>query len=317
MRRLYLSQLLFLLPALASAQTTVTTPLAIVPTAEPAVSTYTYNSGCDTAISVEWLYTPALAIGFGNLCGNLNLWATTGECGDSPNTSIGDLTFDSASNVPGVQVQLLKSQSFTVTPSALPSFTVTALPDGGMTSANTCGAQGVTVTNKICGSIQTSLTACGFSTSTTYQHATPLVMTYDTQPPSAPVIGDASPQDSAASISFTATSDAASVTALYRVTGTTDFTGSTDPVTSTVGTVTIPNLINGTSYDVELTASDAAGNVSTPSAIKSVIPVHTVGFFGTARANGSTEQGGCSATGSLLPLAGLALALALIRKSRR
>jgi hypothetical protein len=313
MRRLYL--LFTLLPALASAQTTTATALMIVPTATPSLSTYTYNSGCDTAISVQWQYNATLAIGVGNLCGSLTAWATTGECGDTANTGAGDILFDTVS-VPGVTVQLTKSAPFTVTPSALPSFKTTTLADGGVTSASTCGASGITVTNKICASVQTSVTTCGFTTAN-YLHATPLVMTYDTEPPSAPVIGEASPEDSSASVTFSATTDAATVTAQYRVTGTTDFVGSTDAVTGTVGVIKVPGLTNGTSYDVQLTATDAAGNVSTPSAIATVIPVHTVGFFGTARANGSTEQGGCSATGSLLPLAGLALALALIRKSRR
>lgn len=313
MRRLYLV-LTLLVPALAFAQA-VPTVLYIDVSGYPAVPTYTYNTGCDTPITAEWVYNPTLAIGVGNLCGSLTIWATTGECGDTANTGAGDLPFDVAT-VQATTVLLTKTQTFMVTPSALPSFKTTTLADGGVTSASTCGATGVTITNKICASIQTSVAACGFTTAS-YLHATPLSMVYDTQPPGAPVITLASPEDSSASITFTADTDANTVIAQFRVTGTTDFIGSTDPVTATVGVIKVPGLTNGTSYDVQLVAIDGAKNVSTPSAIASVIPVHTVGFFGTARANGSTEQGGCSATGSLLPLAGLALALALARKSRR
>lgn len=296
-----LGLVLLLLPSLAFADSV----LAVVATAQPSVSTYTYNSGCDTALSVEWLFTSSLAVGVGSLCGSLTLWATSGECGDVADTANGDVPFDAASVTAATMVST-QSAAFTITPSALPSFTSTTLADGGVSTASTCGAAGITVTNKLCASVQTSVTACGFSTAT-YLHAVPLTLVYDAVPPVAPTVSDTQPEESAARLDFSASSDSATVYAQYRESGSTAAWNTTDAVIATVGFVDIPNLVNGTSYDVQLFATDAAGNVSPASDLVTVIPVHTVGFFGTVRADGGTEEGGCSTAGGAWPLVALLL----------
>ncbi len=304
MRRSFL--VLTLLPAVAVAQVNLL-PLSIRLVNDSTVETYTFRDDqCDATISVQWIYTSGI------VCSNLKLWATeNSSCGDV--AAANDLGYDEVSNL---LVQTQKSGTFSVDISKLPGF-ANAPTDGG--TAVRCGDLGVTKTHRICGAMTTSFQVGCFSP--TAFDASPLELVYDTKPPSLPTI-TVSAQDGAAKVEFSnLDSDTTTVFAEYRPWDVSDAGAyvQTDPVVSTTGFVKIANLTNGVQYDVRARAVDAAGNQSDATAAQQVTPIRAIGFFGELRQDGSTEQGGCAVAGSMLmlPLAGLALARALARKSRR
>ena len=308
---------LSLTPALALAQTTTSTavsltyPLPIHWSGDLTNSTKSFNgSNCNDTLTLQWdYYTGGIT---GTLTTPLTLWATTATSCEQASTST-DVVYPS---VQPFTVTSVRSGTFLVPIAQLPAFNVADV-DGGVTV--TCGQDGVEVTQLICGAI--SYTTYGSAAAATVYQATPLTLTYDTKPPTAPVITGTGSLDSSASVAFTEDADTITVNSQYSVAaldGGDDVWSDGPSVSVANGSkLTISNLTNTVLYDVRLFAVDGAGNVSVPSAVAQVTPVHTVGFFETLRNDGSTETGGCAVTGSMLvPLAALGLLRALARRSR-
>lgn len=245
-------------------------------------------SACGTERALFWIWqqlTPSA-------CGSMRLWATTGECGDAPGTN--DVEY------PSVNLLLLatRSGSFTIKVNELPGFTGD--------SATPCGSTSGNVKNRICASLPTSFQCGGFGQTTSTTRASPaFLITYDVTPPDAPVITAVAARDRALKLTFTATSDTASVIPFVRAQGETNFRELKEQqISSTTREVLVEDLLNATTYDVMLRARDGAGNTSVDSEPAAGTPVRTVGFWGAFRDAGGTGSTGCSGVPGL-PLIGI------------
>lgn len=259
-------------------------------------TTYRFNaSACNAQVSVTWTSTIVLG-----LCSELKLWATELECGDAPGVT--DVRFTSVSQ----SALAARTGDFQVNVIDLPGFKYT---DAGVT----CGSEGVEKAHKICGSVSvgggTTTGAC------TIQQASSLTMTYDTRAPVAPVITSIVEQDSALLVKFTATADTTVVHVDAKKLGDATFTERGQLAVSTGTSIRITGLVNGTTYDVQTRAEDAALNISAPSEAFPATPRRTKGFWATYREAGGSETGGCSAVHGL-PLL-LAGGLWLLRRKKR
>lgn len=279
----------------ASAQTTTTSALTLRAGSD-ATDTYPLKAtDCNLKLAVTWTYN--YNVGF--LCTALKLWSTDGECGDAPGDN--DVRYDDVSQL---IVTSTRSGTFTVPIADLPGFkSGTATP---------CGSANLTKTHKVCGVIEYAQTTCGFTTQPKLQ-ASPLKIVYDTLPPTAPVISDATALDQSATVKFSADTDSAYVMAEVRAQGSTDFVSGGE-VLASAGSIKVTGLANGTTYDIRLRARDANDNVSEPSDPVAVTPIKTIGFWGAYRYAGGTDRGGCSAAPGLLP--GLLLLWPLWRRRR-
>ncbi|MEW5743747.1 MAG: MXAN_2561 family MXYO-CTERM-anchored protein [Myxococcota bacterium] len=274
---------LLALPALA--QTTTTSALELG-AGNSFSNSFTVGAGdCSLKLRVRWRYNYSV----GPLCTPLKLWSTDGECGETPGTN--DVRYD---DVPNITVSTVREGTFDVAIDELPGF-----KEG---TATPCGSANLTKTHKVCGSMEYNVTSCGFSTASKLQ-ASALKIVYDTQPPTAPTITDATALDNSARVNFSVSSDAAVVIAEVRAQGTADFSAGGE-VLASAGSIKVSGLVNGTTYDIRLRAKDEAGNVGEPSDPVAVTPIKTIGFWGAYRYKGGTDQGGCSsAPGLLFPLA--------------
>ena len=251
-------------------------------------------AACSNDLSITWTSTLLTALGT-----PLRLWSTTGECGDNPTGT--DVPY---TDVPALTVQSLRTGSFILHLSGLPSFV-------GGDAGVVCGTESVERTNRICGSYTP---VASFGTTATIQRATLLTVIYDTLPPVSPTIDAVSEQDTALKLQFTVSSDTFAVHFDARAQGQADFTERVDVQVTTGKGATIDHLINGTTYDLRARAEDSAGNISEPSEIVSATPRHTSGFWTQFRRDGGSEQGGCSAAYPV-PVA-LAAGLWLLRRKR-
>ena len=301
--KLALCTVAMLLPASALAQVTIR------PQGSQNSTTYTFmGSACSTNLTLQWT---AVAFQVAPAAGTpLKLWATAGGCDTKKGSA--DIGFE---DVPYTTLWGIKSGTFSVNLSKLPSFAATSA-DGGTTY--TCGDPDVHVelTNSICGAYDYYSTTGILSQ---YQ-ASSLTITYDTKPPGAPTLIDVSAEDSAAKATFSFTDNTTDTIMAYAEHDGAVISASAQ---ASAGFVHIEGLTNDVTYQVSLKAMDAAGNLSDPSAdTKAVTPMLTDGFFKVLKDAGSTEPGGagCSTTGATLvpmALAALALARALFRRSRR
>ncbi len=253
-------------PALA--QTTTLQPLLI----RSAISddyTDTVTIGpndCNASLTLRWKYTPA----GGNVCSDMAVWSTDAtSCADAAGS--GDFQYTA---VPRLQMLTTPyTANFVVKVSDLPGFDTGTLADGG--TSVTCGAASITKTYLVCGSVDTTLGTCGFTTASK-MHAAPLKITYDTLPPGAPVITNSTATNGVAAIAFTYDSD--SVTIVPYVSEVSADGGVSDPIEkstgpASVGNIKVSGLVNGNTYLIQLKAIDNAGNVSVPSDAVSVTPV--------------------------------------------
>jgi len=272
-------------------------------TGSSTIVTYTGQSAsfgadaCNGTLDLEWQ-----AYLLRNVCGSLNLWATTGECGDGPGT--GDFSYPSITSV-----QLATRRGgFTIKYSDLPGFAATA--DGG----SVCGSQGTTVVHHVCAGVLTS--SAGVSTCTTTRGSPVFTLTYDTQPPVAPIIETITSRDTSLQVDLSVSSDTNVAHVEVKAPGTDTWVrkASVSPASTTRAVVT--GLANNIDYAVRAIAEDEAGNESAPSEEKIGRPIHTDGFWASYRHNGGEDQG-CSAGGGLLLSSGaLALAFWLSRVKR-
>jgi hypothetical protein len=259
------------------------------------------SAACAETLTLSWAATAASA------CPNsLKFWITSGECNDAIGT--GDHSLGTVSTFP-------------TQPSGTISFAVLNLP--GLRAADAgCGAAGLELTHKICGVFQTpggfSGTSCSDADASEQSIADPPEVVYDSTPPARPVISKVLALDSALRVEIETINGASTVRVEYRLKGTEPFLSGPD-VDAASSTSRIADLLNGQTYEVRVVAVDEAGNTSEPSEVVEGIPVETQGFFGRYRAEGGTEQGGCSAVGgaSWVAFASLAAGVVFARFRRR
>ena len=235
---------------------------------------------CNSTHVVAWTMTlPQVQV-----CSGPTFWITASTCGDGPVAP--DYTL-----VPLPQSTDRQGQFTTPALGNFPGF-------NGADGGSPCGGQ-FNLTHYICGSVKYSTIACGSSGDTIYRAAAPATVVYRGKPPDPPQKPDLTALDSALQVGWGSSPvDAVTIHVLLRESGSPlDFTDVADP-SATVSSVKVSGLQNGTTYEVRLTAEDAAGNVSNPSDSSFATPVASAGFFGTYKQEGGQEQGGC---GGLIP----------------
>lgn len=303
---------LFTLLAGSGAFAQVLPRLAILRTDDPNVDTYTFGvAECNDTLTLGWSNTLILTLS--NACGMnpLKLWSTAREsCGDEPTADDTSYT-----EVPSSTVDQIRQGTFTVKISELPAFKPTTTTDGG--TQLTCGsATPFTRTHRVCASAKYTVfagTTCG---SPSFQTATPLKLTYDTEPPAPPTITEYAAQDKAVRMGFTVGSDTTIVTMEVKGPDDADFRELAETAASN-GSIRGDGLENNVPYFVRLRGRDDAGNVSEPSAELQVTPIRTLGFWGYYKDAGGTEQGGCSTGAGVMPLLLAAFAFRRARKQVR
>lgn len=286
--------LLLLLPLAAFGQTSATEPFVLQVNGVSEV--IIYPETCSQTLLGKWFSTATQPA-----CDPMKLWATTGECGDTPGAS--DVRFN---DVP-VTSLVNGSGEFSIRVSTLPGFKDAATP---------CGGSPFELTHKICGALSLSTGFdCTFTTTRSVLRATPANLIYDTEPPPTPTLDGVSELDRALQIWFTATDGVVAVEVWIRAEGETDWTYVGDSSAAS-GSARIQDLTNGVLYEVAVYALDAAGNASEASNVLSGRPRLTQGFWAAYQAAGGGDQGcGSSATGFAAPIIWLAL-LALSRRKR-
>lgn len=260
-------------------------------------TSYTFNaSSCSGKVQVTWTSTIAT---LGYPCTELKLWSTAGSCGDAPGAS--DVKYTSVS---ATDVLSLRTDSFDVPLGELPGFQ-------GTDAGTVCGTEAAEVAHQLCGAISLPN---GTGGACTVSQASSLTLTYDTKPPAAPSIDSVGQQDSALKVTVTAQTDTVVVHVDVRAQGTAEYKEKGKILTASATSVTIPNLTNGTTYDVQARAEDAAGNISAPSEPMPGTPRRTLGLWARYTDAGGGQRGGCAATDGL-PLL-IAGGLWLLRRKR-
>ncbi|MEN9797720.1 MAG: hypothetical protein RL653_1416 [Pseudomonadota bacterium] len=261
-------------------------------------------SGCGNQFTVNWNLGGTVAP-----CSPFTGWVTSGTCGDAPGT--GDHQFLSVD-----QGALLTQRSGNAT------FTAADLPGfSGGDSGISCGDV-TTRTWRICTYVETpGFTGFGTTCGTNNQklRSTSSTVSYDGQPPASPKLESVVSQDEGLRATVTnVPGDAVEVRVGTRVAGTGAAFTLSDRVATAGDTVSVSvtGLQNEVQYEVVAYAVDAADNTSAASDALIGTPRKTEGFFGQYRSLGGEERGGCTSVpvSSLLPLAGLLLALARRRR---
>ncbi|NBD08540.1 hypothetical protein FOF48_05765 [Corallococcus sp. Z5C101001] len=132
--------------------------------------------------------------------------------------------------------------------------------------------------------------------------------------------GDAGTQD--AGTDDAGTADAGPDAGGQGLVGALAVEGTTGPVTRVTkaageGNVVLTGLVNGVTYRIQATVTDAAGNVSPGSATVDATPVKSNGLFDKYIEDGGEERGGCAATGGGIAGGAVLAALSLWLSSRR
>ncbi len=259
---------------------------------------YRFNaSSCNAEITVGWTSTLTAL----SLCPNteLKLWSTELECGDT--ASLTDVRYPS---VPYAQL-IAAGGTYAVKLAELPSF---RFGDGGLV----CGTEGTEKLHKLCGSVQVSSGLPGAAC--TVSQAKSLSLVYDTKPPDVPTIIAVAELDSALKVEFSAPTGSV-VHLQSKAKGEVEFTNRASLAASAGAFLKIPDLRNGTTYEVRAQAEDTASNFSAWSEPVSATPRKTTGFWGAYRDDGGAQVGGCTAVHGL-PLL-LAGGLWLLRRKKR
>lgn len=296
MRPALYTLLLLLAPLAARAQVTVTVNGGATASFSP--------SGCGNQFTVAWTLGGTVAP-----CSPFTGWVTSGTCGDAPGT--GDHQFLSVD-----QGALLTQRSGNAT------FTAAELPGfSGGDSGIACGDV-TTRTWRICTYVETPgftgfATTCG--TNNQKLRSTSTTVSYDGEPPAAPTLEAVVSQDEGLRASVKGIpGDAVEVRVGTRLSGTDAVFTLSDraAISGDTVTVAVSGLRNDVEYEVVAYAVDAADNTSAGSEALRGTPRKTDGFFGQYRSLGGEERGGCASApvSSLLPLAGLLLALARRRR---
>lgn len=282
-----------LLPALALAQTTTGLTLQVQGQSSQTVS----GDDCDVTTQLTWTVGAT-----GLACSDLVIWASTSNCDNEP----GDGDFEIAD----ISQATLASQN-----TGTETLTISDLPisngDGG-----SCGSE-VEVTVNLCAALTFgNLTlGCGFGDSSPTRASPQATIEYDAVAPDAPTLNAVDGFDHAVRVAISVPSDATRVVVQFRPEGTETWLPGGD-VSSAEGGLTIDGLDNGVTYEVRANASDAAGNTSAFSEIKSGTPQETAGFWAAYKGSGGDEMGGCAAGGAGGLLAGVAVLLGLLWRKR-
>lgn len=266
----------------ASAQTAIT--LTLEGQTDPTVPLVKAGNSCADTVRVTYA-VPAFGA---SVCDDLQIWATTGTCGERAGT--GDHLIAEIS-----EAELFQA------PQGTESFLVSDLPN--FTAEQGCPAADVEQTVLVCASLKVfnSLSECNVVVDAQEE---PEII-YDSRAPGAPTIQEITPLDGALSVRVAFPEDAQSMFLEYSTSGT-GFTR-VGPFNTDIGT--IQSLENDTEYIVRAIAVDDAGNESAVSAELRGTPVLTRGFFGRYRDAGGLENGGCSSAGGGLSLLGAVIAL--------
>lgn len=243
-------------------------------------------SSCGTSRVVYWVWNQLLS----QPCNEMRLWATSGSCGDKPGDK--DLEFPTVNQL---LITTTRQGTLTVVIDDLPGFAPgSTTPCGGATT--------LTVEHRICAAVPASPQCFGGFQAPQTLTASPLRITYDAQPPNAPIVTEVLPQDKALKVAFSVSSDTTQIIAFVRPQGSTDYTRRPNISLGAGREIVIDGLLNATTYDVVLRAVDGADNESADSEPGSGTPRRTVGFWGTYRDAGGTDTGGCSTGLGLAPL---------------
>ena len=239
------------------------------------------TNDCNKRFQVAWTMTlPSVQV-----CSGPTFWITAANCGDapvSPETALQPLPQGTDRQGTFTMVGPL---------STFPGFS-------GVDGGPPCGGQ-FNLTHYVCGAVKYSSIGCGTSGDTTLRAAAPGIIEYRGKPPDPPQTPDLTALDSALQVGWgSPPADAVTIRVYLReaVAGV-SFAPNVD-VPATQSSVKVSGLQNGTTYEVYLTALDAAGNESNPSGTARGTPVASAGFFGTYQQEGGQEQGGC---GGLIP----------------
>ena len=127
---------LLLVTSALSVRAQTLAPLAIRLASDSTSDLYTFSQNqCRDSVSLVWVYN---ALGTSQLCTDMKIWGTEGECGDAPQSS--DAIYDPISRA----VMLTTKQgTFDVSLESLPG-----LKEG---SSTPCGTADLQKTHKICG----------------------------------------------------------------------------------------------------------------------------------------------------------------------
>ncbi len=241
-------------------------------------------ASCGQTSTFNWRVT-------GTACAELALWITTdADCRDTASAQ----TSGSVYSLPSISLTDIRAASGSGTRtfevSRLPIFS-TSTTDGG--TAVTCSADvEIESTMRLCASTK-SVDTWGTCTSNVVKASTPLEISYDTKRPGEPTISEVAALDKALRVTVDAPDDATQVRVLARLEGV-EISGKTQGVER--GAVTLENLVNNKTYQLEAYAIDGAGNVSATFATAEGTPNRTLGFYEKYRDSGGEEMG-CGATG--------------------
>jgi hypothetical protein len=287
--------LVALFTTLAGAQQT--TPILFTKADDPTIKEFVFGAeSCGKTIRMRWSYQAPSAAA--TACDPLKLFVTKASA--CPETQA-----DTDFGLPSVSIPMSGATGtvdLTLDNSMLLGFSV----DAG------CGTQGIEVSHRLCG--HTKILNLQALTCSTVQNGTDFRLVYDAKPPTPPVIDSVTNEDKALKINFSVSGDTTRVTARAKASGSVDFVFSeTINVSESVKFIRLTGLKNAQLYDIQLQATDAAGNVSDPSALSSGTPTQTLGFWGVVKENKSTEPGGGCAT---MPSAFAAIALLLMLRRR-
>lgn len=276
----------------ASAQITILAPLTL--TTSTGQSTFTFGTNsCTAQLPVTWTNNSLI----GTPCGDLQIWITSGECGDT--LAEGDVSLPS---VISALVFTVRTGTFNVDLTQLPGFNEA---DGGV-----CGDPGIQVTNKVCAAIQLqSGLTCIFN------HAQALEVDYDTEPPPSPNIDSVQVEDGALGVSVSGSSDTLFVDVQAKGPSEEDFGHDIQIYLANTGTGVVQGLANGVEYQLRAFAVDAAGNASDDSSVVTGTPLHAISFWENYRDAGGGEQG-CTVVGGW-PVIAVVTLVRLLRSRRR
>lgn len=251
---------------------------------------------CDTKRLISWT-----ASVFSGWCpDNLQIWVTTGECGDVPGS--GDTpVFNTSFSATDRTFQLLVSD--------LPIF---HQADAGFM----CGDTTINQVHKICASAKFGGTF-GCTNPSVVRGNNPPTIEYRGKPPRAPTITNLVEQDGALTVEVSTSSEVIIVHVQVRAAGAADFVNALD-FNASAGKGKVDGLTNGTLYDVRVVGEDAAGNLSDPSDIAQGTPVASDGFYKLYRREGGADLGGCGdVAGGAVDWRLLLLALGILPLLRR
>jgi hypothetical protein len=228
----------------------------------------------------------------GTPCTDLALWITTdSDCKETASAQTSGSVRELSSIARATISSSGGSASATFQVSQLPIFNTSGSTDGG--TGVTCSADvEIEDTMLLCASTKT-FDAFGSCSTTVVKATTPLEISYDTKRPEAPTISEVASLDKALKVTVDAPDDAAQVRVVAKLEGA-DIASETQGVDR--GAVTLENLVNDTTYQLEAYAIDAAGNQSAAFASAEGTPNRTLGFYERYREAGG-EETGCGATG--------------------